>query len=101
MTRFQEETFADAMLLSRRRKEQAAEPFYAESEPCEDCGRPVPECACNEPDEPVCLALYPQLMAAKTVRELSRICRAHKLVCAACGKNNAPASDSIMRKKAA
>ena len=84
--RFQEETFEDAVMLARRRRELWAEPFFTTEPPCVDCGHPLSECACNEAlDEPVCPNLYPQLVAARNVREIRGICQAHRLTCPDCG----------------
>lgn len=83
--RFQEEDYGDAITLSRRRRELWAEPFFTTQPPCVDCGHPLSECACGIPHEPVCPDLYPQLIAARNVREIHRICQEHRLECAACG----------------
>ena len=59
--RFNEFPIEDLIMQDRWRREETAEPFFAEAPPCEYCGHPESECACDDaPDEPVCPALYPQ-----------------------------------------
>jgi len=83
--RFESEPYADPMRWNRHLREDLAEPFYSTEAPCLDCGRPLSECACKEaPDEPVCPGLYPALVAARNVREIHEVCKAHRLDCALC-----------------
>ena len=89
--RFQEETPEEAAMLALRRREMWAEPFFSDEQPCENCGHPVSKCACDDaPDEPVCPDLYPQLVAARNVREIHEVCIAHRLVCAGCAGRKQP-----------
>ena len=75
-------------------------PFYAEAEPCESCGEPTfrgrvwyaehelwiaVDCSCNAPEQPTCPNLVPLIAQANTVRELVRVCKAHRASCALCG----------------
>lgn len=75
------------------------EPFYRESLPCENCGRPAAmrqwnaelqlsigvDCPCvTEPDEPVCVMLTGPIMAARSVREIVEACKAHRNNCPLC-----------------
>jgi|ERR1035437_1420989 hypothetical protein len=84
--RFESEPYLDPIRRARYLREFTAEPFFTTEPPCVDCGHPLSKCACNEaPDEPVCPNLYPQIVAARNVREIRLICQAHRLVCPACG----------------
>ena len=69
---------------ARRRRAEDAEPFFTVAEPCEDCGRPVEECACSIPDEPLCEVLVGEMRGAKSVTELLRLTRQHVQVCEVC-----------------
>jgi hypothetical protein len=84
--RFEEFPIADLIIQDRQRREKAAEPFFATEPPCEYCGHPASECGCDDaPDDPVCPGLYPLLVAARNVREIVNVCKAHRLTCPACG----------------
>ena len=76
----------DLIMRDRQRREEAAEPFFAEESPCEYCGPLASECGCDDaPDDPVCPGLYPLLIAARNIREIVNVCKAHRLTCPACG----------------
>ena len=92
--RFQEETPEEAAIFARRRRELWAEPFFTTEPPCPECGHPLSACVCNIPDDPVCPDLYPQLVAARNVREIHEVCIAHRLVCAGCGARKQPGRET-------
>jgi hypothetical protein len=87
-----------------RSRVDEAEPFYAISEPCEDCGRPVDDRQCSIPDEPICPDLAEHLAAARNVREIVQVCKAHRAHCPNCNPKvvrMAPQTAPEPRKKAA
>lgn len=84
LDRFSEETTADLMRRYRLRREQDAKPFFTTEPPCEDCGSPLSACACNEPDEPICFALYPLIMDARNVAEICAVWQRHQAECPTC-----------------
>jgi len=76
------------------------QPFFVESLPCENCGRPSEQrtwnaelqmyigvdCPClTEPDEPMCPELLAPILAARSVREIIEVCKAHRINCPVCG----------------
>ncbi|HUD75803.1 MAG TPA: hypothetical protein VMQ76_12085 [Terracidiphilus sp.] len=89
--RFEQFPIEDLIMQDRWRREEAAEPFFTKDQPCEYCGHPASKCGCDDaPDDPVCPDLYPLLMAARNVREIVNVCKAHRLTCAACGGARKP-----------
>lgn len=88
--RFEAEPYLDPIRRARWLHEFSSEPFFSDELPCEYCGRPVSECACdNAPDEPMCPALEELIQIALkkpiTVGQLHKVFVAHKLVCRDCG----------------
>ena len=53
--RFEQFPIEDLIMQDRWRREEAAEPFFTEDQPCEYCGHPASKCGCDDaPDDPVC-----------------------------------------------
>ena len=46
--RFEQFPIEDLIMQDRWRREEAAEPFFTEDQPCEYCGHPASECGCDE-----------------------------------------------------
>jgi hypothetical protein len=74
--------------------------FTFNAEPCESCGKPTfrgrvwnaeyglwiaTDCQCNTPEVPTCPELAPLIAQANTVREIVRVCKAHRQSCPLCG----------------
>ena len=97
------------------------EPFFIEAEPCESCGQPASNgrtfnqahkiwigngCPCLEAEQPICIALERPIMAARSVREVQEVFKAHRALCPICGtparkEANHQDHETPMQKKAA
>ena len=81
--------------------------LYTVAYPCEQCGRPDDVCDCSVPDEPICPALEGPIQAARSVKEIVEVCKAHIASCERCNPKilRMPATNELAapepRKKAA
>lgn len=108
MERFTEQSPFELARNFRLNHQAEPEPFYAIAEPCEFCGRPISgeTCPCETeaqmPVEPRCPDEYRIVMQAKTVAELCKTVKAHRLSCPVCnGTRKQPSQERTQRRKAA
>jgi hypothetical protein len=72
--RFQEETPEEAAMLSRRRRELWAEPFFTTEPPCPECGHPLSACVCNKGSVPrFNFWLSPEAEKARAAEEMAQL----------------------------